>query len=80
MHNLNFIPDLDIDEHQLSQLKEIIKNNHKHPYLYLSFKNIIASKTIKLCALLNQKKIVSFAIYMQRKWNIYNKTYESISI
>ena len=80
MEKIYFKSEVILNESDINLLSEVIKDIHQQKFLYISLKKVISSKSMKLCTIFLGKKIVSFAIYLSRKWIINNLNYQSISI
>ncbi|MBO8240559.1 GNAT family N-acetyltransferase [Prochlorococcus marinus XMU1412] len=80
LDNIYFVENQKLTKSQINKLCEIVKKSHNQNFLYPSFEYIIYSKTIKFCCVFNNNKIVSFAIYMFRKWKKTNLTLKTLSI
>jgi predicted acetyltransferase len=75
-----FISDINPTNHELVDLKKIITASHEAPWISASIDGLHASKTVKLCGILSNNSLASFAWYMQRNWIINDESYVGLSI
>jgi predicted acetyltransferase len=75
-----FRSDINLSEHQLSDLKEIVRASHNAPWIYSSIDGLHKSETAKLCGVFSNGSLASFAWHMERNWMINSKSYAGLSL
>jgi GNAT superfamily N-acetyltransferase len=77
---LEFNPEIILNSSDIISLEHKVRESHKSPIFYRSVKGLCAAKTIKICGLVSDYEIISFAWYSLREWMLSGKVFLGASI
>lgn len=75
-----FYSDISLSEHQLIDLKGIIRESHNAPWISTSIDGLHKSETAKLCGVISNGSLASFAWHMERNWVVNCKSYTGLTL